>query len=115
VVALEQEPDLARRAREALQAIGASNVTVMTGPLSEGWAASAPYDVILLNGATEVAPKALLRQLKEGGRLVGVLGRAPNGRAMLYRGSAAEPAGRPIFDAAAPVLPGMVRPETFVF
>ena len=115
VVALEQDPALAQRAAETLRAMGASGVTVVTGALSAGWPAAARYDVVFLNGATEVAPKALLQQLKDGGRLVGVLGRAPNGRAMLYRASGTEASGRPIFDAAAPVLPGMTRPETFVF
>lgn len=113
VIALEQEPSLAHRAAETLRAM--PNVTVVIGPLRAGWPAAAPYDVIFLNGATEVAPRTLLQQLKEGGRLVGVLGRAPNGRGMLYRASGAEPSGRPIFDAAAPVLPGLARPETFVF
>src|SRR5437763_16292317 len=47
VVALEQEPLLARQAAENLQATGAANVTVVTGPLSLGWAAGAPYDAIL--------------------------------------------------------------------
>ena len=31
-----------------------------------------PYDVIVLNGATEIVPERLFRQLKDGGRLVGV-------------------------------------------
>jgi protein-L-isoaspartate(D-aspartate) O-methyltransferase len=115
VTALEQDPALAQRATDILREIGAANVRVVTAGLSAGWPAAAPYDVIFLNGATEVAPKALLHQLKPGGRLVCVLGRAPNGRAMLYRSAGAEPSGRPIFDAAAPVLPGMARPEAFVF
>ena len=68
---------MARQAAENLRAIGAGNVTVVTGPLTEGWQAGAPYDAILLNGATEIEPKALRRQLKDGGRLVGVKGRAP--------------------------------------
>jgi hypothetical protein len=48
-------------------------VTVLTGPLTQGWQAAAPYDVILLNGATEIVPHGLARQLKEGGRFVAVL------------------------------------------
>jgi protein-L-isoaspartate(D-aspartate) O-methyltransferase len=115
VIALEEDATLAQRAAETLLTVGASNVTVVTGPLSAGWPAAAPYDVIFLNGATEVPPRPLLEQLKPGGRLVGVLGRAPSGQAMLYRASEAEPSGRPIFDAVAPVLPGMAKPETFVF
>jgi protein-L-isoaspartate(D-aspartate) O-methyltransferase len=56
-----------------------------------------------------------LRQLKPGGRLVGVLGGGPLGKAMLYRATGGECAGRPIFDAAAPLLPGFTAPAAFVF
>lgn len=115
VVALEQDPSLVRGATEHLQAVGAANATVVAGPLTEGWPARAPYDVIFLNGATEIVPKALFRQLKDGGRLVGVLGGAPLGRAMLYRASGGEVSGRPIFDAAAPLLPGFGAPAAFAF
>ena len=115
VVALEQDPALLRLARETLAAVGASNVTVEAGPLTAGWPAAAPYDVILLNGATEIVPDALCRQLKDGGRLVAVVGGAPAGRAMLYRSVAGDVSGRPIFDAAAPLLPGFAAPPAFVF
>jgi protein-L-isoaspartate(D-aspartate) O-methyltransferase len=115
VVALEQEPLLARQAGENLRAIGAENVTVVSGPLAEGWPAGAPYDAILLNGATEIEPMVLCHQLKDGGRLVTVKGRAPAGKAMLYRAFGQDVSGRPIFDAAAPLLPGFAAPAAFVF
>jgi protein-L-isoaspartate(D-aspartate) O-methyltransferase len=115
VVALEQDATLASRARENLPAISANNVTVASGPLTAGWPADAPYDVILLDGASEVAPQALFGQLKAGGRLVGVVGRAPTSKAMLYRSSGGEASGRPVFDAAAPLLPGFAEPPAFVF
>jgi protein-L-isoaspartate(D-aspartate) O-methyltransferase len=115
VVALEQDPSLARLAEPSLHAVGAVNVTVVIGPLTEGWPPGAPYDVILLNGAAEVAPKALLRQLKDGGRLIGILGCAPVAKAMLYRAFGQECSGRPIFDAAAPLLPGFAQPAAFAF
>ena len=84
-------------------------------PLTDGWPARAPYDVILLNGATEIVPQTLLRQLRDGGRLVAVMGRAPACRAMLYRCVAGDVSGWPVFDAAAPVLPGFHAPAAFVF
>ncbi|HEY4404029.1 MAG TPA: protein-L-isoaspartate O-methyltransferase [Xanthobacteraceae bacterium] len=115
VVALEQDAGLAERARDNLSALGFGQVQVVSGPLVDGWPAQAPYDVILLNGAFEIAPKALLRQLKPGGRLVGVLGRGPLGKAMLYCSIGGECGGRPIFDAAAPLLPGFAAPAAFVF
>jgi protein-L-isoaspartate(D-aspartate) O-methyltransferase len=115
VVALEEDEALARLARENLKAVGAANVTIVTGPLTEGWPAAAPYDVIFVNGATEIVPQELARQLKAGGRLVAVLGRAPAGQAMLYRCVGGDISGWPIFDAAAPVLPGFAAPPAFVF
>jgi protein-L-isoaspartate(D-aspartate) O-methyltransferase len=115
VIALEEEEALVRAARENLKAVGADNVTVAAGPLTQGWQAAAPYDVIFLNGATEIAPNALTHQLKAGGRLVTVLGRAPTGQAMLYRSVGGDVSGWPIFDAAAPLLPGFAAPPAFVF
>jgi protein-L-isoaspartate(D-aspartate) O-methyltransferase len=115
VVALEEDPALAGKALENLEAIGASNVTVVTGPLTQGRQASAPYDVIFVNGATEVVPHTLCGQLAEGGRMVAVFGRAPLGRAMLYRAVGGDVSGWPIFDAAAPLLPGFAAAQAFVF
>jgi protein-L-isoaspartate(D-aspartate) O-methyltransferase len=115
VVALEENAALARKAQHALAATGASSVTVATGPLTAGWPAAAPYDVILLNGATEIVPESLASQLKPNGRIAAVFGRGPAGKAMIYRLIEGRLVGRPAFDAAAPVLPGFVAPEVFVF
>jgi protein-L-isoaspartate(D-aspartate) O-methyltransferase len=115
VVALEEDEALARLARENLAAVGAASATVVTGPLTQGWQKSAPYDVIFVNGASEIVPQALARQLKEGGRLVAVLGRAPVSQAMVYRRVGGEISGWPVFDAAAPLLPGFAAPPAFVF
>ena len=71
--------------------------------------------MILLEGATEIEPQAFCRQLKDGGRLVCVLGSGPGAKAMLYRRSGEEMGGRPIFDAAAAVLPGFAKPPVFAF
>ena len=115
VVALEQDPGLAQLAKDNLQALGANNTTVVTGPLVGGWPAAAPYEVILLDGAVEDVPQALLRQLKEGGRLLGVVGRPPLSKAVLFRSTGSESSSRPIFDATAPALPGFAKPPVFVF
>ena len=113
VIALEQDGDLAREARSALS--GQPNVSVVSGPLVEGWAQAAPYDVILLEGATEIPPQALCRQLSDGGRLVCVLGNGPGAKAVLYYRSGAEFGSRAIFDATAPLLPGFAKPPAFAF
>ena len=115
VVALEEDEALARLAKDALKASGAGNVALVTAALTAGSPAGAPYDVILLNGATEVPPQALGRQLKPDGRLAAIFGRGPTGKAMIYRQIEGQLVGRPAFDAAAPVLPGFVAPPEFVF
>jgi protein-L-isoaspartate(D-aspartate) O-methyltransferase len=113
VVALEQDAGLVKAAKAALSSL--PNVTVVGGPLVEGWPQGAPYDLIVLEGATEIEPKALSRQLKDGGRLLCVLGSGPGANAMLYRRSGEDFGGRPIFSAAAAVLPGFIKPPAFAF
>lgn len=115
VVALEQDAALASQAKDTLAAVGCRNVTVATGPLTSGWAAAAPYDFILLNGATEIVPDNLAAQLRPNGRLACVFGCVPPGKAMLYRVTEGRLVGRPVFDATAPLLPGFVAPPAFVF
>lgn len=114
VIALEEEPSLASAARTTLAKLGYGNVTVVTGPLVRGWPREGLYDVILVNGAIAITPDALLGQLAHGGRLVAVsAGAAP--KAMIYRSFDGEVSGRPLFDAAAPLLPGFAAPAAFVF
>jgi len=115
VVALEQDAALASAAKTALAAAGAANVEVVTGPLTEGWPATAPYDVILFNGAVEITSDAIGGQLKPSGQLACIFGRGPGAKATLYRLIEGRLVGRPIFDAAAPLLPGFVAPPAFVF
>jgi protein-L-isoaspartate(D-aspartate) O-methyltransferase len=115
VVALEDDEARARRCGEILRSLGVANVTIASGPLEAGWPAVAPYDVILVNGAVEVEPHGLLKQLKEGGRLVTVRGAGPDGKAILYRKDRGEIGSRTLFDAAAPVLPSFMRAPAFTF
>ena len=77
VYSVEIDPALAEMAKNNLQKSGVANVSVATGDGAQGWAANAPYDVIVLSGSVPVLPEAILRQLKIGGRLVAVVGEAP--------------------------------------
>ena len=113
VVALEQDAVLVKAAEESLSS--QSNVDVVSGPLAGGWPQGAPYDVVVLEGAIEVVPHALCEQLKDGGRLVCVLGSGPGSKAMLYRRSGGEVGGRPVFDASAALLPGFTKTPVFAF
>ena len=115
VVALEEDSALARTADETLAPLRFANVSVATGPLTAGWPQDAPYDAILIEGAIEIVPDALIAQLKEGGRLLAVIGNMPMGKAALYRKVGGHVTVVPLFDATAPLLPGFVKPAAFVF
>jgi protein-L-isoaspartate(D-aspartate) O-methyltransferase len=108
IVALESSAELAARAREL-------GLETTEGPLENGWKKGAPYDQILIDGAVEYLPDALIDQLADGGRL---------GTALLDRGVARLIVGRKagaafgylsLGDAAAPALPGFSRPPVFIF
>ena len=115
VVALEEDAALARQSRDALAEYGVTNAEPVRGKLAEGSEKGAPYDAILVEGAVELLPAALTRQLADGGRLACILGAGPAAKAMLYLSDMGQISGRPIFDAAAPVLPGFAKPAAFVF
>ena len=115
VTATEVDPTMVARAKEVLAQLGIGNVPVRAADPPEGDAANAPYDVIVLNGATEVTPDRLYRQLKDGGRLVGVFATTQPQRAMIVTQSHADFGTRALFDAAVPVLPGLGRVPAFVF
>jgi protein-L-isoaspartate(D-aspartate) O-methyltransferase len=70
VVTVERIASLAGAARKALAEAGFSTVTVLEGDGSLGWRPFAPYDAILVAAASPDVPEPLLRQLKDGGRLV---------------------------------------------
>jgi protein-L-isoaspartate(D-aspartate) O-methyltransferase len=115
VVALEEDPDLAREARQNLAAVAATHVSVVEGPLAKGWAPAAPYDRIIVNGRCDEAPTELFGQLKEEGVLVCVAGPGPATKVMIYRLLDGKISGQPAFDGHAPLLPGFARPLAFQF
>ena len=115
VTALESDVDLVRVASDMLQAVGAANAQVVQGSLADGDKGNAPYDVILIDGAVETVPEAILGQLAEGGRLVTVIQDGAHSRAHLYVRRGGHVGDRPDFDAPAPLLPGFKKAVGFVF
>ena len=112
VVAVEDDPELAAFARTALAGYP---VTLIEGPLGEGHAAGGPYDLILVDGAIEFVPDALIAQLTDNGRLAAAM--LDNGVSRLSVGrKAGDGVGTAAFsDAAAAILPGFAKPKAFTF
>jgi protein-L-isoaspartate(D-aspartate) O-methyltransferase len=111
-VAVEEDAELAEAARANLAGYA---VELVEGPLAEGCAARGPYDLILIDGAVELVPEALVAQLADGGRLVA--GLLENGVTRLAIGRrAGDGFGMAAFaDAAAAILPGFAKPRAFKF
>ena len=109
VTALEHDPELIAMA-------AAAGVTSVSGPLCEGWAAGAPYDLILFEGAIAAVPPAIAAQLAPAGRIAAVLRQAGVGRGYAGPLSAnGRPAGLPFIEMGAPDLPGFGAPREFAF
>jgi protein-L-isoaspartate(D-aspartate) O-methyltransferase len=113
VVALESDPALLTTARAALSGLG--NVELAEGALGAGWPAAGPYDVIVIDGAIEQLPDALVEQVRVGGRIVG--GIIERGVSRLASGVRSEGgfAMAPFADIDCVTLPGFAKPRTFQF
>ncbi len=83
VIALESDPALAAQAKRTFGQLGIANVPVEIGTLADGCRTQAPYDVIFLDGGTEIIPEQLYEQLAQNGRLVGVFALNQPSRATL--------------------------------
>ncbi len=116
VIGLESDGALVSQANMTLSALGIDNVVLVEGSLKAGYPRQAPYDVMVLGGAVEEVPDAIVRQLAPGGRLVGVV-MAPGepGRAMLLLRVGDVVNRRVLFDATTSRLPGFAREPSFVF
>ncbi len=108
VVAVESSPELAAKAREL-------GIEVLEAPLQSGDSKGRSYDQILIDGAVDIIPEAIVAQLADGGRL---------GTALVDRGITRLAVGRKaggafgyltFGDAGVPALPGFSRPKEFTF
>ena len=115
VVGLESDESLAGRANDLLAELDIGNAAVVAGAIEAGVAKEAPFDVIVLEGAVDAVPPALLEQLREGGRLVAVLGSGNAGVAHLYVKGAHGVAATASFNLGLPILGSFAPKPSFVF
>lgn len=113
VTALESDPALLEIARAALA--GTANVSVVEGPLHEGHVANSPYDVLLIDGAVEELPEALVAQVRPGGRVVTGLVERGVMRLAVGRKTAGGFGLSAFADSECVLLPGFTRARAFRF
>ena len=70
VYSIEIVEPLARRAEADLKRLGFLNVKVRMGDGTLGWPGAAPFDAVIVTCAPERVPRALVDQLKVGGRMI---------------------------------------------
>jgi protein-L-isoaspartate(D-aspartate) O-methyltransferase len=70
VYTTERISQLQTRAKERLNTLNLKNIRFQHSDGNYGWAQEGPFDAIISTAAPEVVPKALVNQLKIGGRLV---------------------------------------------
>lgn len=108
VIAVESSADLAAVAR-------GRNIEVIEAPLEGGYAAAAPYDQILIDGAVDDIPEAIIDQLVDRGRLGAALADRGITRLIIGRKAGQAFGFLSIGDAGVPALPGFSRPKEFTF
>lgn len=114
VVAVEDDEDMAAEAQTILSEQGADNVAVIAGALTDGNAKNGPYDVIMIEGAVEAVPQAILDQLKDGGRISCIFADGMLGTVRIGYKIDGEMVWRPAFSAGAPLIKGFEAPREFV-
>lgn len=100
---------------EGVADFAAQGVTLVRGPLNAGAAEGAPYDLLVIDGAVEEVPAAIVQQLADGARVV--TGIVDKGVTRLCSGRVA--GGllglTSLTDIEMVVLPGFGAPRTFRF
>lgn len=113
VVAVEEDPALAALARQALA--GEAKVQLVEGPLNAGWVQGAPYDLMIVDGAVEELPEALIAQVRLEGRVLS--GVVDNGVTRLAAGRRTQGGFALVdfMDIECTELPGFRRLRKFTF
>ena len=118
VVALEENELLFSQAQGSWDKLGCCNIAAIKGEPTRGVPESAPYDIIIINGAVCDIPQGLKEQLSVSGRLVAVVKKAGQKIAkakLITQEKEGLFAERELFDAGTPYLRGFEPKKEFVF
>jgi len=115
LVGVDSDGEMVAQANANLLKLEIGNAAVVEGVMQEGVEKEAPFNVIFLNGCVEYIPQALIDQLAEGGRMVGVRMENGLGRGFLGVKSGGIFGVEDFMDANVPMLPGFAETKKFEF
>jgi protein-L-isoaspartate(D-aspartate) O-methyltransferase len=109
VISVEYFETLSRQAQDRLLALGLHNIELAVGDAAKSWPLPERVDAIVITAAFVTLPEDFLNQLKVGGRLLAVVGKAPAMSVQLIqRISEREWQTRTLFET---VIPAMIHAE----
>jgi protein-L-isoaspartate(D-aspartate) O-methyltransferase len=113
VYTVERWRELQKSADRRFAALGITNVTTIIGDGWLGWPPQAPFDRIIVTAAAAEAPRALVEQLKVGGRMIIPLGEDRDRQSLVQIDKSAngltEASVLPV--RFVPLMRGRVKPE----
>ncbi|MCG3266878.1 protein-L-isoaspartate O-methyltransferase [Yoonia sp. I 8.24] len=113
VVGVEDDETRAEEAQTLLSAQGIDNAAVMSGASAAGSEKSGPYDIIIVQGAVETVPDAVIAQLREGGRIACIFAEGSLGVVRVGYKLDGVMNWRFAFNASAPVVAGFEKTAEF--
>ncbi|PCJ99257.1 MAG: hypothetical protein COA45_04255 [Zetaproteobacteria bacterium] len=118
IIALEHNKRQMDKAVKLWDRLDVCNVALIEGKLIDGVADQAPYSLIIINGAVDAVPDALLNQVDVGGRLIAIVrktGQTVGQVTLFIRSEKGDVSSKVLFDASAPFLKGFEPKTHFKF
>ena len=116
VIAIDSYQEYVDVSADLFAKLNLNNISVSCDEPALGYEKQAPYDVIVLLGSMEVMPESLKQQLKVGGRMFCILGKAPAMEAVLIeRQSEDRWDDSGLFELITPSIPNAPQAEKFHF
>lgn len=117
VIVIDDDQSLLDNAQSVSLKLELTNIAYIKSPMTGGYGAEAPYDVVIVSGAAHHVPAALFDQVVDGGRLVCIEKSRENaqGDLRLYTKSGGHISGTFISLANTPYLKGFEPQSNFEF
>ncbi len=116
IISIDFFETFTQRAQNNCTAQASTNIEFITGNGCQGWAARAPYDVVVFTGGIETITEIHKLQLQIGGKLFAIVGTPPAQSGNLYQIDATGKWSQQlIFETSTPLLSDKQRHQQFVF